>query len=115
MLTILMTVAAFAQASPGQSHPDCLMSVTRALEVSGEDARNVASAVVSACNPTDPLASGPTPPDSLWAKMSVQLRTETIEFARELSRAEVVLMVVRLRACRRTLNCKVDAIALTPH
>ena len=110
MWTIMLTATAFAAAMPGQDYDDCLATIGRALEASGEDAGNVASATVSACNSVNPVTSAP----AVGSPMSSDEWIDSIALSRELSRDEVLLMVVRIRACRRSLNCRVDAIALAP-
>jgi hypothetical protein len=102
---LLLGLQAFAQPVPGQPHAQCLKSVAAALEASGEGLGDVASATVTACIPAE--AGGRT---EAFERLSPKTQNELIRSEREQRRAEVVLMLVRLRACRRTVGCDVNAL-----
>lgn len=106
MLLSAVIAAAFGVMSPGQSHEVCLRTVAASLEVSGEAPRDVASATVSAC-----VAAERQPaPGSLMAQMPPERLMEVVRLRRELSRDEVALFVVRVRACRKTQGCDVRTV-----
>jgi hypothetical protein len=106
MLTASIFVAAFAASIAGQSHKDCLRTMGDTLEISGEAASDVAAATVTACVSTEAAADQ----KSIYATSSTDDQMKIISMSRELSRDEVMLRVVRIRACRKTPNCKLDQI-----
>lgn len=98
----LLVLATLGGATPEQSREHCLRSVATELEVSGETPGEVAAATMTACAKT----KEPAPPGSLLATMS---RADRIEFERRMDKADyddILLGVVRLRACRKTPGCK---------
>ena len=108
MMAPLMALAgAFAIASPGQSNAECIATLARALEPSGEVAREVAEAAVTGCVSTEPIA----PANSLFASLPPEKRAEIVNLGRSIARDNAVLYILRIRACRKTLGCDLGSLA----
>jgi hypothetical protein len=99
---LFVASATIAMAQPGQSHEDCLKTVAIELERSGESARDIAYVTEYTCQPTIPIAD----PNSLYARISEAQKDQL----RELTRRDVQLGIMRLRACRQTAGCKANGI-----
>ena len=115
MLAAIIGLLAFAAASPGQNEHECISQVTKALEVSGDDPRNIATATIQACTPTDALRMGASSPGSLWSTMSSEERAKVLELKTRLTTDSIILMVERIRACRKTPGCKTEVISFTTY
>ena len=98
----LVSLATFAAPIPFQPHNECLSEIWPLLEASGESAEVVAAATVSACIPTERSNASS---DSLYATMPMDKQQAVVALQRELDRENVLLKIVRFRACKRTSGC----------
>lgn len=98
MIGIVIALAAFAAPQAGQTYDQCLLSVARALEPSGEPADAVAQAAITACGVLEMKPS-------VNAPGAFEQQQATIATLRDSFRRFVALEVVRIRACRRTAGC----------
>lgn len=100
-------IAATLLASQQDQRPaDCVSSLARAWEVSGEAAADVAAAVAAACDTTFDQA----PANSVLGRTDFEQRRRLSEDSRRLIHGAALVLVVRLRACRRTPSCALESI-----
>lgn len=94
MIGLVIALGVFAAPQPGQNYPQCLLSVARALEPSGETAEAIAQSADTACAV---LEQSPNPGNAAV--------TEVVNELRESFRHLLALQIVRERACSRTPKC----------
>jgi len=106
MLELLLASVVFASPQEGQSHKECIETISSALEASGEPATVVAQATISACVTLEvkPTAS------NVLGSMTLEDRKEVIETYRAAYERRIVLKIVRMRACRKTPGCSLAAL-----
>lgn len=104
LLLAATAIVNFAQPAPGESHADCLKSVALALEASGEGLGEIAAATVSACIPVEDKRS------DAFSRVSPKTQEELLRLERDRYRQAVQLRMMRLRACRKTVGCDVNAL-----
>lgn len=102
----LIIAASFGQPTPGQDRQTCLTEMATTLEASGEQASDVAWAAVRACKKAEQSAH----PGSLYAQMPLEERVRIDKVFDEMSYKDALLVVVRLRACRKTSGCNVSTL-----
>lgn len=101
LLAMLLSVSAFAVANTGERQGDCEIRIAERLELSGETPAAIAEAALVACAPLAPVP----PPNSLYARLSVEER-ERLDSARNtIARQRLSLALIRLRACRKAKAC----------
>jgi hypothetical protein len=105
-LAVLPVISNFAMPPAGASHETCLRSVASALEVSGEGIGDIASATVTACIPAERVVDA----DSAFARLSPKTQNELMRASRDQWRADTLLHLLRLRACRKTLGCDINTL-----
>ena len=108
MWWIILT-AGFAQTLPGQTRSECLTEIATALEPTGERAGDVASATVTACAATRAAVQ----PGSLYSQMTQEQKEHSDRLQDQLEFGTALLIVVRIRACRRTPGCTVGRLGLS--
>lgn len=106
LLALIPVITGFALPPVGASHGDCLRSVSNALEISGEGIGDIASAAVTACIPAERAFEA----DSAFARLSPKTQNELMRASRDQWRAETLLHLLRLRACRKTLGCDINTL-----
>jgi len=98
---LLVLAAVVTSASQPSGSEGCVYSTARALEPSGEPARDVAAAVAAECD----IRKG-APADSLAGQMS----EANAQAYRRLDEEFAIVFVMRLRACRRTPGCNLAEV-----
>ncbi len=106
MFELLIASAVFAAPKDGQTHKECVETISSALEASGEPATAIAQATIFACIPAE---AKPTS-SSILGQMTTEDRNDILEYYRTVTERRVVLKIVRLRACRKTPGCSVAAL-----
>lgn len=102
----LLVALALATGSQEQGPPDCVRSYTLAFEVSGEPAGDVADAVAIACDITREQVH----PDSPLGRASLETREQISQLGRRLTKDLALVLVIRIRTCRRTAGCDINTV-----
>ena len=97
MIALAFALGLFAAPQPGETHTQCLLSVAKALEPSGESADTIAQSAVTACVALEEVK--PTADNELILN---QIRDSFRNF--------LALHITRERACRHTPGCVSDML-----
>ena len=109
MIEMLLASLVFAGPTVGQSYGDCLTSVSATLEPSNEPASDIARATIMACKS---LEVKPTA-DNILGQMTPEDRKSKTLMLRAAFEDELILRIVRYRACKKTVGCNVNLLPPT--
>jgi hypothetical protein len=106
MISLMIFLALQASEPLTMDHAKCITLAAKDFEKSGESSSDVATAVVSFCRSLEPRATS----TNVMGKLSVEAQRSTLDSIRTTIRENVIVYIVRYRACKKQAECKLEKI-----